>query len=121
MKSVSGSLEYICLVFQFFQNQACRNAGGNIQHLLEHVVSYIIYITPTNIRPLNIPCVWVHFLMEFTLQFGVIPAAQKILLFQDIDIIVVLKRIMERVNFKVFETSVTFNHLNQYAESFCDS
>jgi hypothetical protein len=102
MKSVSGSLECICLVFQFFQNQACLNAGGNFQHLLEHVVSYIIYITPTNVRPLNIPCVWVQYLMEFTLQCGVIPAAQKILPIQDIDIIVVLTRIMERVNFKIF-------------------
>ena len=51
----------------------------------------------------------------------VISAAQNILLIEDIDIIVVLTRIMEGVNFKVSETSVTFSHLNQYAESFCDS
>jgi len=51
----------------------------------------------------------------------VIPAAQKMLLIQDIDIVVVLTRIMERVNFKIFETSVTFSHMNEYAESFCGS
>jgi len=76
---------------------------------MKYVILYIyIYIIFTYIRTLIFLCVWV-------------PAAQKILLVQDIDIVVVLTRIMERVNFKVFETSVTFRHMNQYAESFCDS
>lgn len=52
--------------FSVLSNQACLNAGGNIQHLLEHVVSHIIYITRTNVRTLYIPCVWVHFLIELS-------------------------------------------------------
>jgi hypothetical protein len=46
MKIVIGNLEYCFLMFQFLQNQSCLGVEeGHLQHLLQHVVSYVIYYT----------------------------------------------------------------------------